>query len=324
MNTDISENLSAFLGQLAPITYLKPRVEANKRVAQPVYTQQGVTIVGLKTTTSRFLPVSHEGHGIETYVDKIELLGKRRAEFECRKLKGMERRSHMRFFRELTAIYGKQPWETYFEQHFDKACVIPNNLCIACWNCSLFGGMEAGKHAAQARIRFFDTYSVQEAEDCIAMESSEEGMGIGNQVYEDVNKVRGSETYHLYEYVKAGTVFPFITFIENQTVLDVTGYLAAIRRADVHGYGRYSANHGKFTTRVLSVATGFPRFSVLNMLTWAEQGDVEDHFTGADKELQVRYDHQPKSIILSLEEIEQLEGQLEPAFREYLRILQVS
>jgi hypothetical protein len=169
MTTDISENLSAFLGQLAPISSLAPRVEAKKKVVQPVYTQQAVTIVGLKTTTSRFLPVSHEGRGIETYVDKIELLGKRRAEFGCRKLKGIERRSHMRFFRELTTLYGEQRWETYFEQHFDKVCVVPNNLCVACWNCSLFGGMEAGKHAAQARIRFFDTYSIQEAEEFIAM-----------------------------------------------------------------------------------------------------------------------------------------------------------
>jgi hypothetical protein len=323
MSTDMSENLSAFLEQLAPISYLKPRVETRKKVAQPVYTQQGVTIVGLKTTTGRFLPVSHEGYGIQTYVDKVRLLGKRRAEFGCRKLKGMERRSHMRFFRELTAIYSEQPWDVYFEQHFDRACVIPNNLCVACWNCSLFGGMEAGKHAAQARIRFFDTYSIQEAEECIAMDGSEEGMGIGNQVYEDVNKVRGSETYHQYEYVKAETIFPFITVIENPTVLDVAGYLAAIRRADIHGYGRYSANHGKFATKVLSVATGIPRFSVLDMLTWAEQGGVERHFSGTDKELLVRYDHQPRSFVLSLEEIEQLEGQLESAFREYLRILQV-
>lgn len=321
MNTDISENLSAFLEQLTPISFLKPRVVDKKRVAQPSYTQQGVSIVGLKTTTSRFLPVSHEGHGIETYVDKVELLGKQRAEFECRKMKGMERRSHMRFFRELTAIYGAQAWDAYFEQHFDRACVIPNNLCVACWNCSLFGGMEVGKHATQARIRFFDTYSVQEAEECIAMDGSEEGMGIGNQVYEDVNKTRGSETYHLYEYVKAGTTFPFITFIENPTILDVAGYLAAIRRADTHGYGRYSANHGKFTTRILSVASGYPRFSALDMLEWAEQGTLDEHFT-AKSNGGVRFDHQPRSIVLSSEEIEQLEEQMEQAFREYLRVLQ--
>ncbi len=66
MSSDISENLSNFIAQLEPITFLKPRIDdAKKKVAQPSYTQQGVTIVGLKTTLGRFLPVSHEGHGIE-------------------------------------------------------------------------------------------------------------------------------------------------------------------------------------------------------------------------------------------------------------------
>lgn len=103
-------------------------------------------------------------------------------------------------------------------------------------------------------------------------------MGIGNQVYEDVNKGRGAETYHLYEYVKAGTRFPFITIIESPTLLDVAGYLHTVRRADEHGYGKYSANHGKFDTEFLVVATGYPRFSVLDMLKWADEGTLDSRF----------------------------------------------
>ena len=249
--------IETFVKRMAPVDVLVPRVvnKRNKRrVAQPVYTRRVVTIAGVKTVKTRFLPVSHEGHGIETYVDKLELLGKTRAEFISRKLKGIERRAHMSLFRELVEQKSGNSWAEYFDAHFPKRCIIPDNLCITCWNCSLFGALDAqGQVATFSRVRYFDTYSIEDAADCIAMEGTEEGMGIGNQVYEDLvadetgkERRRGPETYHLYEYVKAGTHFPFITIIESPTLLDVAGYLHAVRRADAHGYGKYSANHGKF------------------------------------------------------------------------------
>ena len=149
------------------------------------------------------------------------------------------------------------------------------------------------------------------------MEGSEEGMGIGNQVYEDVNKARGAETYHLYEYVKAGTHFPFITLIESPTLLDVAGYIHAVRRADEHGYGKYSANHGKFDTDFLVVATGYPRFSVLDMLQWADEGTLESRFT----DRKVQFDDLNGSVALFGEEIEALAGKLKEAFDEYYQAL---
>lgn len=306
-----------FVNQMAAVEALVPRVEKGRRVAQPIYTRRVVTIAGVKTVKTRFLPVSHEGHGIETYVDKLELLGKTRAEFISRKLKGIERRAHMGLFRELVEQRTEDGWEHYFKTHFEKPCTIPDALCIACWNCSLFGGLEAGKGATFSRIRYFDTYCIEDARDCIAMEGSEEGMGIGNQVYEDVNKARGAETYHLYEYVKAGTRFPFITLIESPTLLDVAGYLHAVRRADEHGYGKYSANHGKFNTQFLVVATGYPRFSVLDMLQWADEGILESRFSNRE----VRFDDLNGSVALFGEEIEALAGKLTEAFDEYIRAL---
>jgi len=221
--------LQHFTEQLVGSQFLVPRTEKGKkqRVAKPAYTRQVVTIAGLKTVQTRFLPVSHEGHSNETYVDKIDLLGKQRAEFIGRKLKGIERRAHMAMLRELVERKNDSDWQSFFSDKFDKACTIPDNLCIACWNCSLFGGLEAGKGATFSRIRYFDTYSIEDGLDCIATESSEEGMGIGNQVYEDVNKTRGSETYHLYEYVKAGTRFPFIVRIVKPSHFDVGAFLYA-------------------------------------------------------------------------------------------------
>jgi len=309
--------VEAFVNQMAEVDILVPRTVNRRRVAQPIYTRQVVAIVGIKTAKTRFLPVSHEGYGNETYVDKLELLDKTRAEFISRKLKGIERRAHMSLFRELVEQKADEGWEKYFEEHFDKSCTIPDSLCIACWNCSLFGGLEPGKGATFSRIRYFDTYSFEDAADCIAMEGSEEGMGIGNQVYEDVDKARGAETYHLYEYVKAGTRFPFITLIESPTLLDVAGYLWAVRRADEHGYGKYSANHGKFDTSFLVVATGYPRFSVLDMLQWADEGTLESRFANR----KVCFDDLDGSVALYDEEIEALANQLKEAFDEYYQAL---
>ena len=318
MEEIILSQIDEFESQMTPITFLTPRMDKIKKrhVAQPIYTHRVVTIAGIKTVKSRFLPVSHEGQGIETYVDKLELLEKNRAEFISRKLKGIERRAHMGLFRELVEQKG-QSWQEYFKAKFEIECTIPDELCIACWNCSLFGGLEAGKGATFSRIRYFDTYSVEDVGDCVAMEGSEEGMGIGNQVYEDVNKARGSDTYHLYEYVKAGTRFPFITIIESPTLLDVAGYIHAVRRADEHGYGKYSANHGKFDTEFLAVATGYPRFSVLNMLKWAEVGTLKGLFDS----LEVKFDDLKGSVVLFGTEIDDVAAKLQGAFDEYYQAL---
>jgi len=323
--------IDAFKGQMATTSSLIPRMDKGKKrhVAQLIFARRVATIVGIKTVKSRFLPVSHEGQGIETYVDKLELLDKNRAEFISRKLKGIERRAHMSLFRELVEQKGTS-WQEFFKAKFEKECTIPDELCIACWNCSLFGGLEAGKGATFSRARYFDTYSVEDTGDCVAMEGSEEGMGIGNQVYEDVNKARGSDTYHLYEYVKAGTHFPFITIIESPTLLDVAGYIHAVRRADEHGYGKYSANHGKFDTKFLVVATGYPRFSVLDMLQWAEEekglenrfkknGEVKEDVK--DYRDEVKFDDLNGSVALFGKEIEDLAGKLQEAFNEYYEAL---
>jgi hypothetical protein len=313
-------NVEKFTEQLVNLQFLAPRkAKDNKtRVAKPAYTRQVVTIVGVKTVQTRFLPVSHDGHSNETYVDKVDLLGKQRAEFIGRKLKGIERRAHMAMFREMVErVNTGSDWQSFFVNHFDKACTIPDNLCIACWNCSLFGGLEAGKGATFSRIRYFDTYSVEDGLDCIATESSENGMGIGNQVYEDVNQARGSDTFHLYEYVKSGTRFPFITIIESPTLLDVAGMIHAIRRADSHGYGKYSANHGKFATQFLTVAIGYPRFSVLDMLEWAEKSSFLDHFKAGG----VKFDSLGDSVALFENEIEEIAGKLQDAYCSYNQFL---
>jgi CRISPR type I-D-associated protein Csc2 len=188
----------------------------------------------------------------------------------------------MALFREMVEAQVKEgeakaraDWKEFFSDKFGKECMIPDKLCIACWNCSLFGGMEAGKGATFSRIRYFDSFSVEDAAECVQTDDSPEQMAIGNTVSEDLSEERGEASFHRYEYVKAGTRFPFITLIESPTLLDVAGYLAAVKLADQHGYGKYSASHGKFDTEFLAVSTGYPLFSVLDMLPWLERGDLK-------------------------------------------------
>lgn len=315
-------NVNQFIAQLAPVENLVPRKVGDKKIAQPAWTKQVVTIVGVKTVTNRFLPVSHEGYSNETYVDKVDLLGRSRAEFISRKMKGIERRMHMALYRELAeAQNGIASWQEFWQKHYGSLGVIPDGLCLADWNSSLFGGLDAkGQMATFSRIRYFDAFSIEDTADCVGSMDNEE-MGIGNQVYEDLvadkegkKRGRGSETYHLYEYVKSGTRFPFITIIESPTELDVVGMIHTIRRADAHGYGKYSANHGKFSTEFLAVATGYPRFSVLDMLQRA----------GEDKDLlpeNPQFDGLQAPIILRGNEIEELAGRLQEAFAAYVKAL---
>lgn len=286
-----NKTLTEFVDQLAPVQTLIPGEVKGKKIAQVIYTRQIVTIVGVKTTTSRFLPVSHAVYSNETYVDKLDLLGKTRSEFIGRKLKGIERRAHMTLFRAMVESYQKSDkqsadWQEFFTTHFGSACMIPDKLCLACWNCSLFGGMESQvkKAGTFSRMRYFDTYSVEDAAECIQTDDSPEQMAIGNTVGEDLSIERGPESFHRYEYVKAGTRFPFITIIESPTLLDVSGYLATVKLADQHGYGKYSASNGKFETEFLAVSTGYPVFSVFDMLKWLENNiKLKDNKTDDSK-----------------------------------------
>jgi CRISPR type I-D-associated protein Csc2 len=319
-------NVKKFKEELPGIKdVLEPIVLDKKtKVVKASMVKRAVSIVGLKTATTRFLPVSHEGYSTDTYIDRVDVVDANRAEFIGRKMKGIERRAHMSMFRELLEDLSGKSWQDAFQQFYGKECIIPDGLCLACWNCSLFGGLEAGKGATFSRIRYFDTFSVEPTELAVAMEGSDEGMAIGNTVSEDLSKKRGSDSYHQYEYVKAGTHFPFITIIENPTYLDVIGYLKAVKIADIHGYGKYSANHGKFDTQFLAVSTGFPRFSVLDMLEWAGNdysiGNIVTKFDTDSSDIEFEGNTSEPITILGAE-IEDMTSNLAEEFKEYLDII---
>ena len=311
------------------ITTLVPTQIEKKTALPPHYTLRVATIVGIKTTVGRFMPVSHEGESNETYVDKVDLLGAQRAEFIARKMKAIERRQHMRLFRELTEKHTQKKWGEVFKGWFKLPCEIPDGQCTLCWNDSLFGSLMPGKGATFSRARYFDTYSLEDAGQCVAQLGSEEGIAVGNTVGEDLSKGRGDASLHFYEYVKPGTHFPFITVIEGPTLLDVAGLLNAITLADSHGYGKYSANTGKFQTEILAISSGVPRFSVLDMLEWAAEagpdGDpvapIRQQFN-PDKPGIVFEDNVHENVVtLFGEDTEALRTQLDAEFKKYVGAL---
>jgi len=303
-----------------------------------------VTIMGMKRTTSNFLPVAHEGEGNETYVDKVDnLLGDKetRAEFIARKQEGIERRGHMNLIRKKVKEYAKKIddsekdnlddlWKDYFDE--DK-CVIPGDLCIECPNCSLFGGWNNDSgNKTFSRVRNFDTYSIQTDDECIVTDESVQGMKIGNQVAED-NSDAKSSNFHYYETVKPGIYFPFIIMIEQATLFDIVAYLKAIRWADNHGYGKYSARNGKFQTEIWAVANGHPKFSVLDILEEAKSAeeikynefkailDFEETALLKDNEEQIDIKVEDKNNKENISTIQELEEKFDEEFKKYFTAL---
>lgn len=319
-----------------------------------------ITIVGMKRTTSNFLPVSHEGEGNETYVDKVEKLlnGEDgvRAEFIARKQEGIERRGHMNLIRnkikeylskdrysgKVEEINKKELLNDKWKKLFGRKCIIPHDLCISCPNCSLFGGWNSDIKSTKSkrennsksqktfsRVRNFDTYSVQ-TDDCIVNDESVQGMKISNQVAED-NKKATASNFHYYESVKPGVYFPFIVMIERATLFDVASYLKAIRWADNHGYGKYSARNGKFQSEIWAIANGHPKFSVLDILEKAEQVEAinfENFSELLEFEGNALFKDNGKKIKLNVGEdkkeitdIADLEKQFEDEFEKYFKLL---
>jgi hypothetical protein len=144
-------------------------------------------------------------------------------------------------------------------------------------------------------------------------------MAIGNTVDEDLSRDRGSASLHYYEYIKAGTHFPFITVIESPTLLDVSGILNAVTAADLRGYGKYSANSGKFSTEILAVSTGLPRFSVLDMLRWADaDGGVSAIRDSLDASPEGLFEsHVREAVTLDRATSESLKLEVKTEFKKY-------
>jgi CRISPR type I-D-associated protein Csc2 len=271
---------SAFAGLRDPCNY------------SPRFTGRVATIVGLRTTTTRFVPKSHEGFSNEAYVDKEYILGEKRVAFTARKQKAAERRSHMRLLRQhvngLPELAGTLTGQGKFavkekaqginiDAKEEWRCELPHELCLRCPNCTLFGGLRPGaQFALMARARYQDSFSLEPTRLCVANEESDsgdmgiDGMAIGNTQAEKLEAERSSSSFFYYEYVRPGTHFPFILTILDPSILDLSGLLAAIELAAVTGYGSYASNQGKFRTHMLALALGLPRFSVFDMIDWTK------------------------------------------------------
>lgn len=92
-----------------------------------------------------------------------------------------------------------------------------------------------------------------------------------------------------------------------------------MRLADQHGYGKYSANHGKFTTDFVAVSTGYPLFSVLDMLVWLEDGGSRALAGRLRFEAAV-----DEPVTLSGSDLDEVRDMLSEEFKPYIAALSVS
>lgn len=216
-----------------------------------------LTVIGIRTLTTRAIFQSHDNIGNETIVDKETINGVKRAVFTSRKQKAVERRAHIRLFRKFNP------------QYWSKAgindCIVPEALCRACPNCTLFGSMVPGRDIALAsRIRYCDSFSIEPVEQCVATgvgDDGESGMAVGNMITSELV----SQTLFYYEYIRPGTRFPFVTVILDPDPLDIAGFFAAHKLANSIGFGTYSTNHGKFKTDFLAIGFGMPNVTPLDL-----------------------------------------------------------
>jgi len=137
--------------------------------------------------------------------------------------------------------------------------------------------------------------------------------------------------------------FPFIVIIERATLFDVASYLKAIRWADNHGYGKYSARNGKFQTDIWAVANGHPKFSILDILERVDCNEINNikfnefkgilDFEGTallkdnDNSIKIEFKgsedsgENEENKDNSVKNIEELENKFESEFEKYFKIL---
>jgi CRISPR/Cas system CSM-associated protein Csm3 (group 7 of RAMP superfamily) len=210
----------------------------------PVPTAKRVTFVIDRVTTSKAI-FQTEG---DFALDKVEVGEKNRVEFLPTKQKAVERRAHMQIMR---------------EKGFD-GCVIPNNLCVKCMNCSLFGAVNTegvsvkvpvtrrnGKkreeevtYSLKSRILYSSSYSKQSADGIIDLKT--------HNAVDEVSQETGQALFEV-EYIKEGTVFPSVVVIRDPTVYDFIMYLKALNLSQVLGYGAKTSDFGRLKNEVKAI-----------------------------------------------------------------------
>jgi CRISPR type I-D-associated protein Csc2 len=170
-----------------------------------------VTFLLLRITKGRAV-LQTEG---EFILDRIEIGGKERIEFLPTKQKAVERRTHMGYLR-----------STGYNE-----CVIPNQLCMKCINCGLFGAVQAergreGRFNLKSRILYSSAYSLQDADKITETKTQTA-----------VDEVTQSTEQALFEieYVIPGAIFPSIVVIRDPTYYDFLTYLKTLSQPTRYG-----------------------------------------------------------------------------------------
>jgi CRISPR type I-D-associated protein Csc2 len=206
-------------------------------------TSRRVTFVIDRVATSKAI-FQTEG---DFSLDKVEIGGSDHVEFLPTKQKAVERRAHMQIMR---------------EQGFD-GCTIPNDLCLKCMNCSLFGAVntegvsldvpvtkggkertESVSYSLKSRILYSSSYSLQPADEIIDLKT--------HNAVDELTLETGQALFEV-EYVKEGAIFPSVVVIRDPTVYDLILYTKALNFSQVLGYGAKTSDFGRFRNEVRAI-----------------------------------------------------------------------
>lgn len=209
-----------------------------------VPTAKRVTFIIDRVATSKAI-LQTEG---EFTLDKVEIEGVNRVEFLPTKQKAVERRAHMQIMR---------------EKGFE-GCTIPNNLCVKCMNCSLFGAVntdgvtvkvrvttrsgqektEDVTYSLKSRILYSSSYSKQPADRIIDLKT--------HNAVDELTLETGQALFEV-EYVKEGAIFPSVVIIRDPTIYDFVLYVKALNLSQVLGYGAKTSHFGRFKNEIRAI-----------------------------------------------------------------------
>ncbi len=226
-----------------------------------------LTVIGYLELTQRGIFKSTIGDGSNhQVVDKQEVDGELRAE-----LRGIKVLTKMRdtMLMDLRDVYETLDDKQKEQISWSLSCRKNEWLCGNCVACVSFGSLKAGKFARRSRWFFPDMFSETKVEDCVAGYQDFDEAGVLNTVEGPTRegmRSRSSASFATYEYVRAGTRFPFKFSVRDPSKFDLFAFIKTINEVgQVDGIGAYSSRNGRFKVVISAIADGAPLNNASNL-----------------------------------------------------------
>jgi len=170
--------------------------------------------------------------------------------------------------------------EAILRQYEEKYnCATPDQQCMDCYNCFIYGGVIAIKdetEAIKSRLKAITAFSIQSDEEALIDEEEFHNIVHTDFRMEQTDKGQKKPSIYTLVLIKPGVVFPFIDIIFNPSQFDISMYLEMLRRADAMGFGSRSSLLGTMETKIIAVTDNLTisHKDLLTNIELSETGDV--------------------------------------------------